>query len=193
MLGGTNYRSLLSKMSASIWQDADMCKQEEYLKKQWFVRNGQETNKEAKFTRPVLYIVVEGVKKKKVSFGPIVQAAVTPFFVGKGKAKEQREGLSFLSLCKDQGFKSIILNPTEMNIGVMKNFSEDVICKEVIPLFEGGQFQNIWFQNFINDCEPTLLPMVEAEYLVRAGTTWTDPMRLKLKHKSNSTTPTSST
>ena len=111
--------SLVAKISASIWQNEAICQEEKYLKKRWFVRNGQDTDKAAGWEKPVMVVVVQNIQKKNVWFGPVIQVAVTPFHTGKGKAKEQRDALSFLVLSKDHGFVSVILDPTEYDMDTL--------------------------------------------------------------------------
>src|SRR5450759_4135820 len=66
--------SLVAKISASIWQNEAICQEEKYLKKRWFVRNGQDTDKVAGWEKPVMVVMVQNVW-----FGPVIQVAVTPF------------------------------------------------------------------------------------------------------------------
>jgi len=58
---------LLTKMSSSIWVDDAICVEEKHLKKQWFARNGQITDKAANYERPLMVLVVKNIKKKNVT------------------------------------------------------------------------------------------------------------------------------
>jgi len=190
--------SLLSKMCSSIWTEEQICVEEKHLKKQWFVRNGQETHKTENFERPLLTLVVKNVKKKNVCFGPVVQVASTPFYTGKGKNKEKQEGLSFLALWKGEGFVSIIVDPKEFDMDTTGKYPTDVVTKEVIAAAQNDSFTNDWFQSYVSDSEAYLLPMVQAEYEARSGAPWRNPLKRTLKirtpvSKSTSTTGSPST
>ena len=142
-----------------------------------------------------MVVVVQNVWKKNVWFGPVIQVAVTPFHAGKGKAKEQRDALSFLVLSKDHGFVSVILDPTEYDMDTMVNFPNDKVVQEVNQVAEADVFTNDWFQRFVRDCESMLLPKIEEEYLKQVGAPWKNPLKIKIRTPltdSTSTTPSSS-
>src|SRR5450759_681214 len=189
--------SLLAKMCESIWPDEVLCPEEKHLKKKWFVRNGQDTMKSEKFEVPVLVVVVENVKKKNISFGPIIQAGISPFTTGKGKMKEKHEALNFLSLSKESGFQSVLLDPRDYDMEATMNFKDDVVSREVVASSEVRAFNNNWFQRFVATSKEELLPIVQAEYEKRKGAPWRNPLKLKIRttvtEKSASTTPSSST
>ena len=120
---------------------------------------------------------------------------MTPFHAGKGKAKEQRDALSFLVLSKDHGFVSVMLDPTEHDMDTMLNFPDDKLVQEVNQVSKADVFTNDWFQRFVRDCESMLLPKIEEEYLKRVGAPWKNPLKIKIRTPltdSTSTTPSSS-
>jgi len=187
--------SLLEKMSTSIWEDDLLCQEEKYLKKKWFVRNGQDTMKDEGFPIPVLTVVVQSVKKKNVCFGPVIQVAMTGFVTGKGKSKETHEALNFLTLSKEHGFLAVILDPREFDMEMTLNFTKDEVALELIAVTEANAFTSNWYQRFVNSSEQLLLPIVQGEYERRAGAPWKKTMKLKIQSvrtdKSTSTTPRS--
>src|SRR5450759_3362692 len=187
--------SLVKKMCSLIWVNEGLCNEEKYLKKKWFVRNGQETDKAAGWEKPVMVIVVQNVRKKNVCFGPVIQVGVTLFATGKGKAREEKEALNFLVLSKENGFTAILLDPSEYDMAMMKNFSEDTVVKEVMAVTDADNFTNDWFQAFVSDCEEVLLPKIQEEYQKRVGAPF---KKRKLKIRTSvtdtaSTTPSGST
>jgi len=174
--------------------DEKLCNEENFLKRKWFLRNGQDTHEEGKYERPVMFLVVEKTDRKNVQFGPIIQAAITPFTVGKGKKKTVHEALCFLCLC-GEGFVSVIVNYDNYDMEITLHFSDDMLLKEFVQVIEKGEWCNTWFQGFVSGCEDILLPRVQAQYEKLTGTPWKNPLRLKLKSQvpfSQSSTPTSS-
>src|SRR5450759_4864805 len=156
--------SIVKKMCSSIWVNEGLCNEEKYLKKKWFIRNDQETDKAAGWEKPVMVVVVQNMRKKNVCLGPIIQVGVTIFATGKGKAREEKEALNFLVLSKENGFTAIVLDPSEYDMEMMSNFSEDAVVKEVLAVTESDHFTNDWFQTFVGDCEHVLLPKIQEEY-----------------------------
>src|SRR5450759_4115552 len=185
--------SLLTKMSSSIWVDDAICVEEKHLKKRWFVRNGQIIDKAENYERPLMVLVVKNIKKKNVAFGPIIQVGSTPFHVGKGKNRETKDALMFLALWKNNGFVSIIVDPAEYDMDITNKFQSDEVSREVLVASEKGEFENTWFQRYVADSEPALIPLVQAEYEARVGTPWREfPLKLKIRtlvDTSTSTTP----
>jgi len=178
--------------------DEAICVEERHLKKEWFVRNGQDTHKSENFERPVMTLVVKNIKKKNICFGPVIQVGSTPFFTGKGKNREKQEGLSFLALWKGEGFVSVIVDPKQYDMDTTTKYPNDVVVQEVVAAADQESFTNSWFQNYVSDSEHYLLPMVQAEYEQRAGAPWKNPLVRTLKirtpiSKSTSTTPSGST
>src|SRR5450759_3078599 len=80
--------SLLTKMSNCIWMDEKLCNEEKFLKSKWFLRNGQDTQKEGKYESPVMFLVVEKTERKNVQFGPVIQAASLSSQLAKGRKKK---------------------------------------------------------------------------------------------------------
>lgn len=159
MAAQAEIETLVSKMSNSIWLNESICKEDKYLKKKWFVRNCQETDRASKWEKPCMAIVVQNVRKKNVCFGPVIQVSEVPFFSGKGKERVEKEALSFLCLSKEHGFHSLIVNPDEYDMEFMKKFTDDIVVKEVLAIAEGRTFsQDNWFKSFAVTCEEMLLP-----------------------------------
>src|SRR5450759_5146107 len=140
--------SLVKKMCSSIWVNEGLCK-EKYLKKKWFVRNGQETDKAAGWEKPVMVVVVQNVRKKNVCFGPVIQVGVTIFATGKGKAREEKEALNFLVLSKENGFTAIVLDPNEYDMPMMSNFTEDAVVKKSSPSQRRITLQTTGFRSLL--------------------------------------------
>src|SRR5450759_4251880 len=181
--------SLVKKMCSSIWVNEGLCNEEKYLKKKWFVRNGQETDKAAGWEKPVMVFVVQNVRKKNVCFGPVIHVGLTIFATGKGKAREEKEALNFLVLSKENRFTAIVLDPGEYDMPMMSNFAENAVVKEVLAVSKADNFTNEWFQKFVGDCEEVLLPKIQEEYQKRVGAPF---KKLKLKIRT-SVTDTAST
>src|SRR5450759_2776004 len=183
--------SLLTKMSSSIWVDDAICVEEKHLKKRWFVRNGQIIDKAENYERPLMVLVVKNIKKKNVAFGPIIQVGSTLFHVGKGKNRETKDALMFLALWKNNGFVSIIVDPAEYGMDITDKFQSDEVSREVLVALEKGEFENTWFQRYVADSEPALIPLVQAEYEARVGAPWREfPLKLKIRTLVDTSTST---
>src|SRR5450759_248513 len=92
----TSSDSLLTKMSNCIWMDEKLCNEEKFLKRKWFLRNGQDTHEEGKYERHVMFLVVEKTERKNVKICPVIQGSIPSFTVCQGKKKTVHEALCFL-------------------------------------------------------------------------------------------------
>src|SRR5450759_5291839 len=131
--------SLLTRMSNSIGMHEKLCTEEKYLKKKWYVRNGQDCAKTGNFEKPVIYLLVEEKSKRHLQFGLVIQAALTTFSTGKGKKKQVNEGLCFLCLY-DGGFVSFILDFGNYDHEMTLGLTEDMVAKEFLAVIEKGEW-----------------------------------------------------
>lgn len=183
----------MTKLCLDVWSNGDLYKEDVNLKKKWYVRNGQDIDKSCKYEKAMMYLKVVKDKKRVVTYGPVVQVAVGPYQKGKGSRAIDLQALMFLVI-KDGGFVSVVVLEENLDLELLVQADNDEVVKELENMIENNAFTNDWFQSFVSDCEPILLPLVKKICLAKNMAV--KPLILKLNKNgqgSESGTPSSST
>jgi len=179
--------TLYSTMCAHIWPNQKLTVESKYMKKKWYVRNGQDCDAEAGFEKPVLYVTIQRKAKEIITFGPVAAVGYTPYNEGRGKAKEEKLAILFFCLTPPgvQNFQSIAVSLDWVDEKALLDYSEtDAIATELCHVIQEKNEANpwyMWLKTFARSCEVFMLPRLQANYERVKGAPWKKPMKLTVR------------